>query len=192
MPSASQGLVWPGPDLGRLLSDPAGAARDHRGAPGWTRLAGLGLATAAGWAAFAFVASLPRGWEVALALGARAPAVVALGVALSFPALAIYGTVLGARLGIRDTLHAVLSGGAAGGAVLFARVPLSWFYAGEYSEVGAVANAVIVVGAVVTSGDTFLRAARALDPGRSRLLDLAWLGVVVVLTAELARLGAGS
>ncbi len=71
---------------------------------------------------------------------------------------------------------------------MLASVPINWFFglALDYPAVRALVNAVIFTGVGVCMLDVFLRVMKALEPSRSRLYALVWLGLVATIGAELA------
>jgi hypothetical protein len=169
--------------VGVVLDRPQSVVSD--GGPG--TLPWLAAGTALGWAAFGAVAQLERGAEAMLRGALLAPAVVSVAFALALPALFVFGTALGGRLGAGATLRSVAVAGWASGVALLAGIPVSAFFALALPDanVGEVVDFLVLLGGAGCGIDVFMRTTRALDPGREARFDAAWLCLVAILTAEL-------
>ena len=103
------------------------------------------------------------------------------------PALYIINTVLGSRLDASTTTLAALATVSFGALAMLAGVPIAWFFAVTlpYPAVRVAVNVVCFAGVGVAMIDVFLRIMKALEPDRSRLFALLWLGLVAVIGVEL-------
>jgi hypothetical protein len=74
-----------------------------------------------------------------------------------------------------------------GALAMLASVPIRWFFGLTlpYPAVCLAVDLVVVTGVGVSMIDVFLRVMKALEPARSRLFALLWLGLVAVIGGEL-------
>jgi hypothetical protein len=152
------------------------------------RLTGV-LAGLAVTGAFAYGAVAHAGPGLSgAAHGALAAVAAAAGaVVLAFPALHIFGTILGARIGLRRLCLLVGHAAGFGGAALLAGVPVVWFFglALPDSHLRELVTLAVPLLAGLGTASVFLSVVRAADPDRSLVFDASWLLLCAVLTAEL-------
>jgi uncharacterized membrane protein len=70
---------------------------------------------------------------------------------------------------------------------MLASVPINWFFGITlpHEATRLIVNLVVFTGVSVSMVDVFLRIMKALEPTRSRLFALVWLGLVAVIGGEL-------
>jgi hypothetical protein len=140
-----------------------------------------------GLAAYGLTMGLHRGPVGMLQAALRAPVACGAAWTIALPALYIINTVLGSRLDAKTTTLAALATASFGALAMLASVPISWFFGITlpYAPVRLIVNLVVFAGVGVCMIDVFLRVMKALEPDRSRLFALLWLGLVAVIGAEL-------
>jgi hypothetical protein len=140
-----------------------------------------------GLAAYGLTMGLHRGAEGMLSTAIRAPIAAGAGWTIALPALYIINTVLGSRLDARTTTLAALTTVSFGALAMLASVPINWFFAITlpHEATRLIVNLVVFTGVSVSMVDVFLRIMKALEPLRSRLFALVWLGLVAVIGGEL-------
>jgi hypothetical protein len=140
-----------------------------------------------GLGAYGLTMGLRGGAEGMLRAAVRAPIAAGAGWTIALPALYIINTVLGSRLDARTTMLAALTTVSFGALAMLASVPINWFFGITlpYAPIALLVNLVVFAGVSVAMVDVFLRIMKALEPSRSRLFALVWLGLVAVIGGEL-------
>ena len=140
-----------------------------------------------GLGAYGLTMGLHRGAQGMLQAAVRAPIAAGAGWTIALPALYIINTVLGSRLDARTTTLAALTTVSFGSLAMLASVPISWFFGITlpHEATRLIVNLVVFAGVSVSMVDVFLRIMKALEPTRSRLFALVWLGLVAVIGGEL-------
>ncbi len=140
-----------------------------------------------GLGAYGLTMGLRGGAEGMLRAAVRAPIAAGAGWTIALPALYIINTVLGSRLDARTTMLAALTTVSFGALAMLASVPINWFFGITlpYAPIALLVNLVVFTGVSVAMIDVFLRIMKALEPSRSRLFALVWLGLVAVIGGEL-------
>ena len=140
-----------------------------------------------GLAAYGLTMGLSGGAEGMLRAAVRAPIAAGAGWTIALPALYIINTVLGSRLDARTTTLAALTTVSFGSLAMLASVPINWFFGITlpHEATRLIVNLVVFAGVSVSMVDVFLRIMKALEPTRSRLFALVWLGLVAVIGGEL-------
>lgn len=140
-----------------------------------------------GLGAYGLTMGLRGGAEGMLRAAVRAPIAAGAGWTIALPALYIINTVLGSRLDARTTTLAALTTVSFGSLAMLASVPINWFFGITlpYAPIALLVNLVVFTGVSVAMVDVFLRIMKALEPSRSRLFALVWLGLVAVIGGEL-------
>lgn len=140
-----------------------------------------------GLAAYGLTMGLHGGARSMLRAAVCAPVAAGAGWTIALPALYIINTVLGSRLDARTTMLAALTTVSFGALAMLASVPISWFFGITlpYAPVALLVHLVVFAGVSVSMVDVFLRIMKALEPDRSRLFALVWLGLVAVIGGEL-------
>ena len=140
-----------------------------------------------GLAAYGLTMGLHRGAQGMLQAALRAPIAAGAGWTIALPALYIINTVLGSRLDARTTTLAALTTVSFGSLAMLASVPINWFFGITlpFTATRLIVNLVVFAGVSVCMVDVFLRIMKALEPTRSRLFALVWLGLVAVIGGEL-------
>ncbi len=140
-----------------------------------------------GLAAYGLTMGLHRGAQGMLSTAIRAPLAAGAGWTIALPALYIINTVLGSRLDARTTTLAALTTVSFGSLAMLASVPINWFFGITlpHEATRLIVNLVVFAGVSVSMVDVFLRIMKALEPARSRLFALVWLGLVAVIGGEL-------
>ena len=140
-----------------------------------------------GLAAYGLTMGLSGGAEGMLRAAVRAPIAAGTGWTIALPALYIINTVLGSRLDARTTTLAALTTVSFGSLAMLASVPINWFFGITlpFAATRLIVNLVVFAGVSVSMVDVFLRIMKALEPARSRLFALVWLGLVAVIGGEL-------
>jgi hypothetical protein len=140
-----------------------------------------------GLAAYGLTMGLHRGAQGMLSTAIRAPIAAGAGWTIALPALYIINTVLGSRLDARTTTLAALTTVSFGALAMLASVPINWFFGITlpHEATRLIVNLVVFAGVSVSMVDVFLRIMKALEPARSRLFALVWLGLVAVIGGEL-------
>jgi hypothetical protein len=140
-----------------------------------------------GLAAYGLTMGLHGGASEMLRAAFRAPLAAGAGWTIALPALYIINTVLGSRLDASTTTLAALTTVSFGALAMLASVPINWFFGMTlpYAPVRFLVNLVVFAGVGVSMVDVFLRIMKALEPDRSRLFALVWLGLVAVIGGEL-------
>ncbi len=143
---------------------------------------------AIGLAAYGLSLDLHHGVARMALAGLKLPLAAGAAWAIALPALYIVNSSLGSELDWSTTALAALTTVSFGALAMLASVPINWFFglALDYPAVRALVNAVIFTGVSVCMLDVFLRVMKALEPSRSRLYALVWLGLVATIGAELA------
>ena len=140
-----------------------------------------------GLAAYGLTMGLHGGGEGMLRAAVRAPIAAGAGWTIALPALYIINTVLGSQLDARTTTLAALTTVSFGSLAMLASVPINWFFGITlpFAATRLIVNLVVFAGVSVSMVDVFLRIMKALEPTRSRLFALVWLGLVAVIGSEL-------
>ncbi|MEO5730824.1 MAG: hypothetical protein ABI134_01195 [Byssovorax sp.] len=140
-----------------------------------------------GLAVYGLTMGLHGGARSMIRAAVRAPIAAGAGWTIALPALYIINTVLGSRLDARTTTLAALTTVSFGALAMLASVPINWFFGITlpYAPIALLVNLVIFAGVSVSMVDVFLRIMKALEPDRSRLFALVWLGLVAVIGGEL-------
>jgi len=140
-----------------------------------------------GLAAYGLTMGLHRGAQGMLSTAIRAPLAAGAGWTIALPALYIINTVLGSRLDARTTTLAALTTVSFGSLAMLASVPINWFFGITlpHEATRLIVNLVVFAGVSVSMVDVFLRIMKALEPARSRLFAIVWLGLVAVIGGEL-------
>jgi len=140
-----------------------------------------------GLAAYGLTMGLRGGAEGMLRAAVRAPIAAGAGWTIALPALYIINTVLGSRLDARTTTLAALTTVSFGSLAMLASVPINWFFGITlpHEATRLMVNLVVFAGVSVSMVDVFLRIMKALEPARSRLFAIVWLGLVAVIGGEL-------
>ena len=140
-----------------------------------------------GLAAYGLTMGLHRGAQGMLSTAIRAPIAAGAGWTIALPALYIINTVLGSRLDARTTTLAALTTVSFGALAMLASVPINWFFGITlpHEATRLIVNLVVFAGVSGSMVDVFLRIMKALEPARSRLFALVWLGLVAVIGGEL-------
>jgi hypothetical protein len=140
-----------------------------------------------GLAAYGLVMGMGGGAGGMLGHAVRAPLACGVAWSIALPALYIINTILGSRLDASTTALGALATVSFGALAMLASVPIRWFFGLTlpYPEVRLAVDLVVFAGVGVSMIDVFLRVMKALEPDRSRLFALLWLGLVAVIGGEL-------
>ena len=140
-----------------------------------------------GLAAYGLVMGMGGGAGGMLGHAVRAPLACGVAWSIALPALYIINTLLGSRLDATTTALGALGTVSFGALAMLASVPIRWFFGVTlpYPAVGLAVDLVVFAGVGVSMVDVFLRVMKALEPDRSRLFALLWLGLVAVIGGEL-------
>lgn len=140
-----------------------------------------------GLAAYGLVMGMDGGAAGMLGHAVRAPLACGVAWSIALPALYIINTILGSRLDASTTALAALGTVSFGALAMLASVPIRWFFGLTlpYREVRLAVDLLVFAGVGVSMIDVFLRVMKALEPDRSRLFALLWLGLVAVIGGEL-------
>ena len=140
-----------------------------------------------GLAAYGLVMGMGGGAAGMLGHAVRAPLACGVAWSIALPALYIINTILGSRLDASTTALGALATVSFGALAMLASVPIRWFFGLTlpYPEVRLAVDLVVFAGVGVSMVDVFLRVMKALEPDRSRLFALLWLGLVAVIGGEL-------
>jgi hypothetical protein len=126
-----------------------------------------------------------------LRAGLVAPATAGLAWTIALPALYILNGAAGSRLRLGATLLAASITVCFGAWAMLASVPINWFFtlAAPWPLARLVTNLVVFTGVGVAMMDVFVRVVATLEPERSRLYGMAWVGLVSVIGIELFSIG---
>ncbi|HTV17674.1 MAG TPA: hypothetical protein VMG12_03360 [Polyangiaceae bacterium] len=144
-----------------------------------------------GMAAYGLTMQLHDGTASMLRAGAVAPLAAGLAWTIALPALYILNGAAGSRLRLGATLLAASVTVCFGSWAMLASVPINWFFtlAAPWSLARLATNLVVFSGVGVCMTDVFVRVLGALEPERSRLYGMAWVGLVSVIGMELFSIG---
>lgn len=124
------------------------------------------------------------GAEAAVNAGA---AVAAAGIAwnATLPSLYVLGTFAGSRLPFRSLVLATLVTVSFGGVAMLASIPVLWFFelCAPHAAVRLLVTMLVFAGVGLSMSSVFLRVMNRLEG--TRLLHLAWLGLLSVVGAEM-------
>lgn len=106
---------------------------------------------------------------------------------MALPALYIFNSALGARLGVKPTALAASITVCFGAWAMLAAVPVNWFFtlAAPYDLTRILVNLLVFCGVGLAMADVFLRVLKALEPERTSGFGYVWLALVGVIGAEL-------
>jgi len=140
-----------------------------------------------GLAAYGLVMGMDEGAAGMLGHAVRAPLACGVAWTIALPALYIINTILGSRLDASTTALGALATVSFGALAMLASVPVRWFVnlTLPYAPVRLAVDMIVFAGVGVSMIDVFLRVMKALEPTRSRLFALLWLGLVAVIGGEL-------
>lgn len=140
-----------------------------------------------GMAAYGLTMQLHDGTPSMLRAGVLAPLAAGLAWTIALPALYILNGAAGSRLRFGATLLAASVTVCFGAWAMLASVPINWFFtlAAPWPAARLATNLVVFTGVGVAMTDVFVRVLGALEPQRSRLFGVAWVGLVSVIGMEL-------
>jgi hypothetical protein len=144
-----------------------------------------------GMAAYGLTMQLHAGTARMLRAGVVVPLAAGLAWTIALPALYILNGAAGSRLRFGATLLAASVTVCFGAWAILASVPINWFFtlAAPWAPARLATNLLVFSGVGVAMTDVFVRVLAALEPERSRLFGVAWVGLVSVIGMELFWLG---
>lgn len=144
-------------------------------------------AAAMGTAAYGLTMKMHLGVEGMLEGAFFTPMAAGLAWLLSFPALFIIKRILGSELDFSTTALAATITVSFGAVAMLASVPINWFFtlALPYTTTRLLVNVVVFGGVGLCMNDVFLRVMRTLEPDKTQLFSILWLGLISVIGMEL-------
>jgi hypothetical protein len=140
-----------------------------------------------GLAAYGLTMGLHRGMDAMLVAAAKAPIAAGTAWSVALPSFYVFNTALGSRLDTSTTILAALITCSFGAMAMLAGAPVNWFFtlAVPVTAVRWLVSFVIFGGVGIAMTDTFLRVMRALEPERTLVAPILWLGLVGIIGTEL-------
>lgn len=144
-------------------------------------------AAALGTATYGLTMKMHLGVEGMLEGAFFTPMAAGLAWLLSFPALFIIKRILGSELDFSTTALAATITVSFGAVAMLASVPINWFFtlALPYTATRLLVNVVVFGGVGLCMNDVFLRVMRTLEPDKTQLFSMLWLGLISVIGMEL-------